>query len=471
MLFLFRRPDRFVIAFLRVDWTRRREVPRAGVLGVLLFVGAALLLGGAPRGAAAQTVPDDDAPPPDDSTREGRLRQQRQQKEAGLTAPERGFFSQTVTRVESFIEENQLVIDLPEVGLYGLQPVLGGLRSGSGTTGGLRLPFFRGRDDVDSYVEALASLKRYYGAEGVIGYDLEGAWTTYGFARYWHLPEENFYGVGPEAEEIESNYHLDDVTAGGLVGYELLPRVLVGGHVSYQLNRYGRGRDDDHPPIEQAFFEENVPGLGADVDYAVPGGFLEYDSRNIPYETDYARRFAPTERRLRGISLDATSGFYAAVEALPHVALGTGNYDYTRFNFESQQYIPFRDGFQVLALREFLTLTSTPGVNTLPFYEMETLGGEHTLRGYDTFRFRDHNAILLNAEYRWQIFRPLDMALFVDAGHVFGAVEELALKAEHFETAYGVGLRIMSGQRVIGRFDVAYGGAGLTTNLELGGVL
>ncbi|PSQ82497.1 MAG: hypothetical protein BRD44_08015, partial [Bacteroidetes bacterium QS_7_67_15] len=342
------------------------------------LVSAMLLLGAAPHEARAQTVPDD-APPPEDSTRQDRLRQQRQQKEKNLTPPDPGFFSETVTRVRSFIERNQVVIDLPDVGLYGLQPVLGGLRSGAGTTGGLRLPFFRERDDVDSYVEALASLKRYYGAQGVIGYDPGGPWTSYGFARYWHMPEENFYGVGPNPEETEANYLLDEFIGGGLVGYELLPRVLVGGHASYQLNRYGRGRDPDHPPIEQAFFENNVPGLGADVDYVVPGGFLEFDNRNIPYELNYGRRLAPTEERLRGISLDATSGFYAAVEALPHLAVGDGNYDYARFNFESQQYLPFREGYQVLALREFLTLTSTPGDNEMPFYEMETLGGASTL--------------------------------------------------------------------------------------------
>jgi hypothetical protein len=437
---------------------------------VMSVVMSAALLCAAPSGARAQTVPDD-APPPEDSTREGRLRQQRQQKEAGLTAPESGFFSGTVKRVRSFIEENQLVIDLPDVGLYGLQPVLGGLQSGAGTTGGLRLPFFRDRDNMGSYVEALASLKRYYGAQGVIGYEPGGAWTTYGFARYWHMPEENFYGVGPDTDELEANYRLDEFIGGGLVGYEVLPRVLVGGHVSYQANRYGRGRDDDHPPIEQAFFASEVPGLGVDVDYTVPGGFLEFDSRDIPYETDYARRFAPTEERLRGISLEATSGFYAAVEALPHVAMGKGNYDYMRFNFESQQYLPFREGFQVLALREFLTITSTPGGNDIPFYEMKTLGGSRMLRGYDTFRFRDRNAVLLNAEYRWQIFRPLDMALFVDAGHVFGAVENVALEAEHIQTAYGVGFRIKSGPRVIGRFDVAYSDEGIATNLDLGGVL
>ena len=436
--------------------------------GVLLL--SLLLLCLAPTPAQAQTVPDEE-PPPSDSTRQGRLRHQRQEKAKHLAPPEPGFFSKMALRAESFIERNQLIIDVPELDLYGLRPVLGGLQSGAGTTGGLRMPFFQQRDDIHSYVEALASLRSYYGVQGAIGFDDAEPWTAYGFTRYWHMPEEDFYGVGPEAGENRSNYRLNEFIAGGLGGYELLPGVLVGGHLSYQLHRYGKGQDEQYPTVEMATLDGEVPGLGTDVDYAVAGGFLEYDSRDIPYEVAYGRRFAPTEERLRGISLDATSGVYAAVEALPHFAVGDGNYDYTRFNLESQQYVPFRHGFQVLAFRQFLTLTSTPGDNEIPFYEMEALGGSSTLRGFNSFRFRDRNAVLLNAEYRWQIFRPLDLALFVDAGHVFREMEDLALEAENFEVGYGLGFRVKAGQRVIGRLDVAYSREGLSTNLELGGLL
>ena len=434
----------------------------AGLLALLL-----LLLCGAPA-ARAQTVPDDE-PPPSDSTRQGQLRHQRLQKEERLAPPGQGFFSKMALRARSFIERNQLVIDLPSVVLYGLRPVLGGLQSGAGTTAGLRLPLFRERDAFYSYVEALASLRYYYGTQGIIGYDDTGPWAGYGFARYWHMPEEDFYGVGPDAEENRSNYRLNEMIAGGLASYELLPGVLVGGHASYQVHRYGEGQDDDYPTVEQAFFASNVPGLGTDVDYLVAGGFLEYDSRNIPYSVAYGSRFAPTEQRLRGISLDATRGFYMAVEAIPHLSVGKGNYDFARFTFESQQYLPFREAFQVLALRQFLTLTSMPTGHEIPFYEMETLGGSRTLRGFSTFRFRDRNAVLINAEYRWQIFRPLDLALFMDAGHVFHKFEDMAI--ESFEVDYGVGFRFKAGERVVGRFDVAHSREGFSTNLELGGIL
>ncbi|PSQ98339.1 MAG: hypothetical protein BRD48_07725 [Bacteroidetes bacterium QS_9_68_14] len=445
---------------------RGERVFLALLLAALLAAG-----GGLGSSAHAQTVPDEEPPSSEDARKE-RLRQQRQEKRENLQPPEQGFLSRSIGRVESFIARQQLVINLPSIDLYGLRPVLGGLRSGAGTTGGLRMPFFRERRDAFAYVEALASLKAYYGVNVAAGYDDAGPWTGYGFARYWHMPEEDYYGIGPDAEEEpQANYRLDETVAGGLAGYEVLPGVLAGAHVSYQTHRYGKGQDETYPTVERVTLPGEVPRRKADVDYLVPGVFVEYDTRNVPYEVAYGRRFAPTQERLRGISLDATSGIYAAVEAIPHLSVGEGDYTYTRFNFEGQQYLPFRNGYQGLALREFLTLTSTPGDNEIPFYEMKTLGGSNTLRGFSRFRFRDRNAILFNVEYRWKIFRPLDLALFVDAGHVFGSIEEMALEADSFELGYGIGFRFKAGQRVIGRVDVARSREGVSTKLELGGLL
>ena len=44
--------------------------------------------------------------------------------------------------------------------------------------------------------------------------------------------------------------------------------------------------------------------------YLLLGTWAEYDGRNLPYIGGYGRRFAPTQERLRGISLDASQGLY-----------------------------------------------------------------------------------------------------------------------------------------------------------------
>ena len=54
----------------------------------------------------------------------------------------------------------------------------------------------------------------------------------------------------------------------------------------------------------------------------------------------------------------------------------------------------------------------------VPFYLMPTLGGNDSLRGFRDYRFRGPHALLLQGEYRFEIWSGLDGALFYDAGKV-----------------------------------------------------
>ena len=54
---------------------------------------------------------------------------------------------------------------------------------------------------------------------------------------------------------------------------------------------------------------------------------------------------------------------------------------------------------------------------------LPALGGGSSLRGYSSWRFRDQNALLLQAEWRIMVNRYLDLAFFYDAGKVARAHE------------------------------------------------
>ena len=54
-----------------------------------------------------------------------------------------------------------------------------------------------------------------------------------------------------------------------------------------------------------------------------------------------------------------------------------------------------------------------------------TVGGSRTLRSVADYRFRDTNALWMNAEYRWEAFGLLDMALFTDFGNVAAKLSDL----------------------------------------------
>ena len=431
------------------------------------LAGALLLFGGAPLAKAQVSTARPDTAQVDtvQATRAAQLRAQRRGKT--LRRPGASLLDRVAVRLSDFVERNQIVIDLPEVNFYGLKPVLGGLRAGAGTTGGLRYELFDDRSGRTAHVEALASLRRYYGTNAVFG-DEDARFVRYLFARYWHMPEEAFYGIGPGAGDEEVSFRLNQSIAGGLFGFSPLPGVLAGAQLSLTTSRFGPGHGDE-PMLRERFAPDEVPGFGADVNHLRPSLWAEYDSRDLPYVKAYGSRFAPTESRLRGISLDATRGFYVAAELVPHFNLGGGPYDFTWLNVEAQQYFPIRHAFQVIALRQFVSVTQTGEDNQVPFYLMQTLGGSHTLRGYRSFRFRDRNAALLNAEYRWHVLPALDFALFLDAGQVFGEVKDF--RFDKMKTSYGLGARLRSGDQVVLRLDLARSTEGVELIFKIGSIL
>ena len=72
---------------------------------------------------------------------------------------------------------------------------------------------------------------------------------------------------------------------------------------------------------------------------------------------------------------------------------------------------------------------------------LPSLGGGAPLRGYQDFRFRDRNRLLMNAEFRWTPARFVDMAIFYDAGKVTGRREDLDF--DDLKDSYGIGMRLI----------------------------
>ena len=99
--------------------------------------------------------------------------------------------------------------------------------------------------------------------------------------------------------------------------------------------------------------------------------------------------------------------------------------DFDRYSFRAvdlllQQFFPIFDKKRVFAIQGRLqsAATDSGAGQTVPFYFKPTLGGSTSHRGFNDFRFRDDAVVYLNAEYRWETFSGLDMALFSDWGTV-----------------------------------------------------
>jgi outer membrane protein assembly factor BamA len=148
-----------------------------------------------------------------------------------------------------------------------------------------------------------------------------------------------------------------------------------------------------------------------------------------------------------------TSGGYYRLSAATFRDRDYSRYSFRRVEADVEQYIPLVHKNWILALRGRAALSKTDAGQEVPFYLLPALGGPTTLRGFLDYRFRDRDLLLLNAEYRWPIFRAMDGALFYDAGTV--AATPGALSARRLKTDYGMGVRLHSSTRTVVRLDVA----------------
>jgi outer membrane protein assembly factor BamA len=108
---------------------------------------------------------------------------------------------------------------------------------------------------------------------------------------------------------------------------------------------------------------------------------------------------------------------------------------------------------QVIALQA--TVFSISG--NAPFRMLPLIGGENTMRGYYTGRYRDNKMITAQGEYRLHVWKAFGAAMFAGAGQVSNTFQDL--QWTEFKPTYGAGLRIRvdKSDDVNLRFDFACG--------------
>jgi outer membrane protein assembly factor BamA len=213
--------------------------------------------------------------------------------------------------------------------------------------------------------------------------------------------------------------------------------ILRGGaEISQWKQQAGAG---SAPSVDEVYTPATLQGLGSSPTYFHTQAGIGLDWRDP--SAGYARRggaYALTFHDFR--DSDSTWGF-------------------RRTDYEAIQHIPiFRDAW-VLSLHGRLELANAAQDQVIPFFMLPALGGGSSLRGFTSWRFRDMNALLLQAEWRVIANRFLDMGLFYDAGRV--AAHRSDLWAEPMKNDYGVGFRLHSGVATPLRIEFAKSNEGL----------
>jgi outer membrane protein assembly factor BamA len=93
----------------------------------------------------------------------------------------------------------------------------------------------------------------------------------------------------------------------------------------------------------------------------------------------------------------------------------------------------------VISLHGLAQLARPKSDQDVPFFVMPALGGGSTLRGFTSWRFRDQNSLLLQAEWRIMVNRFMDTAFFYDTGKVAPRASDLGFN--NLQHNYGFGVR------------------------------
>ncbi len=328
-------------------------------------------------------------------------------------------------------------------GYNGLRVKVGNMVTGGGFAIGpeyFREDLLRGQ--LTARASAQVSTRGYskFEAQALLPKLAGGRLSLEGLASHRNYASLQYYGTGPNTrKELRTNYRLEDTTVDGILAVQVAKGLKMGGSLGYLLTNVGPGRDKRFASAETVFSPAVAPGIDVQTNFFRQGVFAQYD-----YRDDV-------------LGMAKSGGNYVFQyswfqdEKLERLG-------FRRMDIEVQQFVPFLNKTRVIALRAKTTLTESERNERIPFYLLPIVGGSDDLRGYRPFRFSDRNSLILNAEYRWEIFSGLDGAVFADAGKVFP--RRGMLNFSNLETSVGAGLRFNARNATFIRIDGAVSSEG-----------
>ena len=191
-----------------------------------------------------------------------------------------------INSINKFAERGLLEGAESGEGTNGWQLVLGGMRSGNGTTFGV------GYRRIDLWGERIAfrgtargTAKKAY----MLDFGIEFPRLTTDrsdlrvYAKYENSPMMDYYGPGPDsAKSNRSSYRLEDAQVDIEGRYRLWGDFYGGATGGIYGTNTGRGKRSGVPSTDDKFDPEATPGLLQQTNFLRAGAFLQYDYRDNP---------------------------------------------------------------------------------------------------------------------------------------------------------------------------------------------
>jgi hypothetical protein len=361
------------------------------------------------------------------------LRREREAKATQLRPPEPSRLEKTLLDLEAGRLFERILN--PAEGLY---PKFGSITAGSGFSIG---PGYRTThkfgDQFDFSAFVMASMKKYWIADARMQLPrlLDERLGIEAHVQSYDFPEELFFGLGPDSARSDLvKYGMRNNVVGGSAAVRPSSWLTVSGGADF-LNPDINAREDEEDSIGSRFDDSSAPGL------VVQPKFMRYEAA-----VDVNHRVPRGNPRSGGRYLFTYQRFDDQ---------DSNAYSFQRAEVDVQHYVSLLRNRRILALRALASVSDADEGAQIPFYYQRALGGPDDLRGFHRLRFRDKHALLLQAEYRWEIFTAVDGALFYDAGKVASRVGDLNFK--DLESDYGIGFRFGTANSVFLRIEAAFG--------------
>jgi hypothetical protein len=358
------------------------------------------------------------------------LKQAREEKQKAAVPYEPGMLETLLKRIEKS--------GVPLITRDGVYLKLGSLTTGSGFAYGAGYRSRRLFDGAATFdVWGGASMTRYWAGEGRLRFPelANGLVDVQAYGRRSDYPREDYFGLGPASlRSNNTDYAIQTTTVGARAALRPAPIVAIGGGLEHIDTGISNGADPGVPSIGELFDERSAPGLAHQPDYLRSIVFLDVDFRR------------PLNAR--------KGGWYRAELSRYDDRQGMG-YSFDRLDVDLRQFVSFLSERRVLFGRVAASTSNVDDQQQVPFYVMPTLGGRDSLRGFREYRFRGPHSLLLQGEYRFEIWSGLDGALFYDTGKVALRRSQLDLKG--LESDNGFGFRFNTDRGIVARIDAAFG--------------
>jgi outer membrane protein assembly factor BamA len=330
----------------------------------------------------------------------------------------------------------------------------------TGAVGGIKLTHRHlGGAGITLDVDATYALKQQqdFEVELATPHLLDDHFLTLVRFRYYYDPKQEFFGlgnndVGPDPASTQS---FEQYQGEFTFGWRPWRRLAINLTAAVSHVRIGHGDMENNPP--RPFTLDAFPNLTG-----VDGGFVNPLSLSLVYTT-------------RDEVLEPTRGWRAILKvAHTNRAFGS-DFQFTRVDGDVGYCWTFWHwrGDHVLGARLNGGVITGPQ-SDVPFWELERLGGDDTLRGFFPRRFLGTERGFLNLEYRFPIWEfgflhlwhiRVRGAVFGEGGRVFESTSTVQRElgtplvnalVSNFQYSGGAGIRFAVAQAILARIDVGF---------------